>query len=305
MLSQSEIRESITNRIVAALKQGKIPWRRPWTEVPNPATLPTNFVTKRAYSGINVPLLWLTEHERGYPVSYWASFQQWKAVGASVKKGEKATGIVFYRQVKKTVERENGETKVESFPLMRTWSVFNVSQVEGEVTEQFKAKPHNEGVETFPAVDRTEFEQLIGAIGADIRFGHGLRAAYYRPPNDFITMPDESQFVSFPAMAETLLHELAHYSEAEERTGWTGTYAEGELRAEMASCFVMAALGIPGGDLTNHAAYVQSWLRALENDPKHIFKASSAASKAADFLLGHRHPKEGTAEVAEQDAVSA
>jgi antirestriction protein ArdC len=306
MQSQNEIRQSITDRIVAALKQGKIPWRRPWTEVPNPAKLPTNYVSKRAYSGINVPLLWLTEHEKGYPVSYWASFQQWRSMGASVKKGEKATGIVFYRQVKKTVEQENGETKVESFPLMRTWSVFNVSQVEGEVTEQFKAKP-NEGIETFPAVDRTEFDRLIAAIGADIRYGYD-RAAYVRPPADQIVMPDENQFVSFPAFAETLLHELAHYSEgseADKRTGWTGTYAEGELRAEMASCFLMAALGIPGGDLTNHAAYVQSWLQALENDPKHIFKASAAASKAADYLLGFVRPKEGATEAEEEAAVSA
>lgn len=301
MLSQNEIRESITNRIVAALKQGKIPFRKPWTEVPNPARLPTNFVTKRAYTGINVPLLWLTEHEQGYPVSYWASFQQWRSMGANVKKGEKATGIVFYRQVRKTVEQENGEQKVETFPLLRTWSVFNVSQVHGEVAEQFKAKP-NGGIETFPAVDRTEFDHLVAAVGADIRYGYS-QAAYYRPPNDYITMPDEKQFVSFPAFAETLLHELSHMSE--HLLGWTGTYAEGELRAEMASCFLMAALGIPGGDLTNHAAYVQSWLQALENDPKHIFKASSAASKAADYLLSFIRPVEGAIEEEEEEAAVA
>lgn len=305
MLNQNDIRQSITNRIVEALKQGKIPWRRPWTEVPNPAKLPTNFVSKRAYSGINVPLLWLTEHERGYPVSYWASFQQWKALGASVNKGEKATQIVFYKQVRKTVEQENGEKKVETFPLLRTWSVFNIAQIEGPVTEQFKAKPPTEGIETFPAVDRTEFDRLVASVGASIRFGFD-RAAYVRPPADYIVMPNEDQFVSFPAFAETLLHEMAHYSEgseAEERTGWTGTYAEGELRAEMASCFLMAALGIPGGDLTNHAAYVQSWLQALENDPKHIFKASTAASKAADYLLGFVRPQEGAVEEEEAAAV--
>jgi antirestriction protein ArdC len=111
--------------------------------------------------------------------------------------------------------------------------------------------------------------------------------------------------VSFPAFAETLLHEMAHHSETEGRCGWTGTYAEGELRAEMASCFLMAALGIPGGDLTNHAAYVQSWLQALENDPRHIFKAAAAASKASDYLLGFVRPKEGAAELEEEAAVSA
>ncbi len=302
MLNQNEIREGITNRIVEALKQGKIPWRRPWTEVPNPAKLPTNCLSKRAYSGINVPLLWLTENERGYPVSYWASFQQWKALGAVVKKGEKATQIVFYRQVKKTIEQENGEKKVETFPLLRTWSVFNVSQVEGEIAEQFKAKPQSDGIEVFEGLDRTQFDRLIAAIGADIRYGHS-KPAYYRPPHNYITIPNENQFVSFPAFAETLLHELSHMSE--HPIGWTGTYAEGELRAEMASCFLMAALGIPGGDLTNHAAYVQSWLQALENDPKHIFKASAAASKAADFLLGFIRPQEGAVEAEEEAAFSA
>lgn len=303
MQSQNEIRQSITDRIVEALKQGKIPWRKPWSEVPDPVRLPTNYTTSRAFSGINVPLLWLAQHENNYPISYWATFNQWKSVGASVKKGEKGTVILFYKAMKKAVKDDDGTERQETYFVARTHHSFNVAQVEGEVAEQFKAKPQTNGVETFPAVDRTEFDRLIAAIGADIRYGSGLRAAYYRPPHDYITMPDE--FVSFPAMAETLLHELAHFSEAEGRTGWTGTYAEGELRAEMASCFLMAALGIPGGDLTNHAAYVQSWLQALENDPKHIFKASTAASKAADYLLGFVRPKEGAAEAKEDAVISA
>jgi antirestriction protein ArdC len=303
MESQNEIRQSITNRIVAALKQGKIPWRRPWTDVPNPAKLPTNFVSKRAYSGINVPLLWLTEHERGYPVSYWASFQQWRSMGASVKKGEKATQIVFYRQVKRTVEREDGEKRLETFPLLRFWSVFNVSQISGEIAEQFKPKPQSDGIETFPAVERTEFDRLVKATNADIRFGFD-KAAYYRLPADYIVMPDEGRFNTFGDFADTLLHELSHWTE--HRLGWSGSYSEGELRSELASAFLSASLNVPNsGDLTNHAAYVQSWLQALENDPKHIFKASSAATKAADYLLGFVCPKEGAVEVDEEAAVTA
>lgn len=301
MQTQTEIRSNITQRIVAALKAGKIPWRKPWSEVPDPVRLPTNFSSKRAYSGINVPLLWLTQHEKGYPISYWASFQQWKASGASVKKGEKATQIVFYRQVKKNVEQEDGTNKVESFPIMRTWSVFNVSQVEGPVTEQFKAKPQNDGVQVFEDVERTEFDALVTACGADIRYGFD-RAAYFRPPLDYIVMPDQKMFGSFPGFADTLLHELSHATE--HLLNWQGTYAEGELRAEIASSFLSAALNIPNsGDLTNHAAYVQSWLQALENDPKHIFKASAAASKAADFLLAFIRPVEGAVE--EEEAAVA
>src|SRR5436190_14683098 len=102
MQSQHEIRQGITDKIIASLKQGKIPWRKPWTGIAGPRT-PTNFVTKRRYSGINIPILWLAGQQRGYDVDYWATFQQWKTVGASVKKGEKAEHIVFFKPFKKTV----------------------------------------------------------------------------------------------------------------------------------------------------------------------------------------------------------
>lgn len=302
MQTQTDIRSSITNRIVEALKQGKIPWRKPWSEVPDPVRLPTNFSSKRAYSGINVPLLWLTQHEKGYPISYWASFQQWKSVGASVKKGEKATGIVFYRQVKKNVEQEDGTKKVETFPVMRTWSVFNVSQVEGPVADQFKAKPQQDGVQVFEDVDRTEFDALVEKTGADIRYGH-TKAAYYRLPHDYIVMPDQKMFGNFGDFAGTLLHELAHWTE--HRLGWQKDYASGELRAEIASAFLESHLGLPGCmDHSNTIAYVQSWIQALENDPKHIFMASAAASKAADYLLRFIRPVEGAIEEEEAAATA-
>ena len=298
MQTQTEIRSNITQRIVEALKAGKIPWRKPWSEIPDPVRLPTNFSSKRAYSGINVPLLWLTQNEKNFPISYWASFKQWRDAGAFVRKGERSSQIVFYRQLKKNVEQEDGTWKVETFPVLRTWSVFNVAQVEGEVAEQFKAKPQDDGVLVFEDADRTEFDALVSATGADIEYGH-TNAAYYRLPHDYIVMPDQKMFGYFTGFADTLLHELSHWTE--HRLNWTGTYAEGELRAEMSSSFLAAALNIPNsGDLANHAAYVQSWIQALENDPKHIFKASAAASKAADYLLGFIRAKEG-AEIEEEE----
>jgi hypothetical protein len=104
--------------------------------------------------------------------------------------------------------------------------------------------------------------------------------------------------------AETLLHEVGgHWTE--HRLGWTGSYADGEIRAEMAACFLVAALGIPdSGDLTNHAKYLASWLSAIEGgDTKFLFRASSAASKAADFFLSFSRPAE--VPNAENEAVAA
>ena len=288
MQTQTEIRQSITDKIIASLKMGKVPWRKVWTGVEGPRT-PTNFLTKRRYSGINIPILWLQGQEKGYDVDFWATFQQWKTAGASVKKGEKATQVILFRPIKKTVKDANGNDKVESFPLLRTFSVFNVAQVSGAVVEPFLDR-HTAGP-AFVHEQREEFDRVVAATGADIRYGGSKGAAYYRLPADFIQMPHEDRFESFPAFAETLAHELSHWSE--HRLNWTGSYAEGELRAEMAAVFTMAALDIPdSNNLENHAAYLGSWLEALQNDHKFLFRAAAAASKSADYILAFSRPQE-------------
>jgi len=287
MQTQTEIRQSITDKIIESLKKGKIPWRKPWTGVAGPRT-PHNFSTQKSYSGINIPILWLAGQEKSYDVDYWATFNQWKSVGASVKKGEKSTQIVFFKPIKKTVQDASGNEKVESFPLLRTFSVFNIAQVSGAVVEPFLERPAG------PALvheQREEFDRVVAATGADIRFGGSSGAAYYRLPADHIQMPHEDRFESFPAFAETLAHELSHWSE--HRLNWTGSYAEGELRAEMAAVFTMAALDIPdSNNLENHAAYLGSWLEALQNDHKFLFRAAAAASKSTDFILSFSRPQE-------------
>lgn len=298
MPSQNEIRTRITNRIVESLKQGRIAWRKAWTPVKDLVRTPTNFVTKRPYNGMNVLLLQMAAMERGYPISYWASFNQWKSLGAHVRKGEKAETIVFWKPVTRAVVGKDGHEREESFPILKTWSVFNVAQVEGEAVEPFKVSD-NLNLPKFSDIDRTEFDRAVAETQADIRFGFN-EAAYVRPPGDYIVMPHEHQFESFPAFAEVLLHEISHHSEW--RVGWTGSYAEGELRAEIAACFMATELGIPNSDdLTNHFAYIQAWLQALENDPAFIFRAASAASKAADFILEPVRKVEAI----EEDAVEA
>ena len=286
MQSQTEIRQSITNKIIESLKQGKIPWRKTWSGIEGPRT-PTNFVTKRRYSGINVPILWMTGQDRGYDVDYWGTFNQWRSVGASVKKGEKSSQIVFFRPIKKTVTDANGTETIESFPMLRTFPVFSIHQVQGAVVEPFLNRPAGP---TFVHEQRDEFERVVAATGADIRYG-GSKAAYYRSPADYIQMPHEDRFESFPAFAETLAHEVSHWSE--HRLNWAGSYAEGELRAEMAAVFTMAALDIPdSNNLDNHIAYLGSWLEALQNDHKFLFRAAAAASKSADYILSFSQPNE-------------
>ena len=293
--SQKEIQQSITDRLVAALKSGSnIPWRRPWRTVG--PRLPTNHVTGRAYNGINVLTLWLAAQEKNFPVDLWASYQQWASIGCQVKKAEKSERIVFYSPVKKLKKDANGIEKVETFPILKSWSVFNVAQVEGKAVEEFQSEPS--GVK-FNDPDRDEFDRAVLATESDIRFG-GNKAFYKRLPDDFVQVPNEEFFLNFSSFAETLLHEVGgHWTE--HRLGWSGSYAEGELRAEITACFLAASLGIAdSGDLANHAKYLESWLQAIEDgDTKFIWRASSAASKAAEYFLAFSQEQ---AAVVEEDA---
>lgn len=301
MKTQTEIRAEITNKLLESLREGRIPWRKPWASVGGPRTA-TNFVTSRPYSGLNVILTMLAEAKHGWPVSYWATFNQLRSVGSFVRKGEKATTIVFWQQIKKTVKDENGVEKERTIPLLKTWSVFNVAQAEGGAVERFHAQPV---LKTFD-VDRTEFDAAVSATGA--RLDHGHEIAAYLPLEDRIILPDVGRFDSFTDYAATTLHELGHWTQPKHRLNIEGTYAENELFAEITSSYLMAALGVPhADDLRNTKAYIQSWIARLESDPKAIFSAASAASKAADYILAFSRPAVvgGVGDEADAEAVAA
>ena len=296
MPSQTEIRQSITTKIIESLKGGKLPWRKPWTGIEGPST-PTNLVSKHKYSGVNTLLTLLAEMQHGWPVSYWATFNQFRQIGCHIRKGEKATTIVYWQQIKKTVTDRNGDKQEKTIPFLKTWSVFNISQADGEAVAQFNVKPE---LKTFEGVDRGEFDITVAATQA--RIDHGNEIAAYLPLEDRIIMPDEGRFDSFSDFAATTFHELSHWCQPQHRCNIQGSYAEGELFAEISSSFLMSATGIPH-TLENTQAYVQSWIQKLENDPKFIFQASSAASKSADFILSFSRPQEESDSDVEAGAV--
>ncbi len=298
MKTQTEIRASITNTIIESLSQGRIPWRKPWVSIGGPR-IATNFVTKRPYSGVNIIATMLAETKNNWPVSFWATFNQFRSVGCRIRKGSKATTIVYWTQFKKTVENKNGDPVEKTIPYLKTWSIFNVAQAEGEAIEKFRTQPV---LKTFD-VDRTEFDAAVSATGA--RIDHGNEIAAYLPLEDRIIMPDVGRFDSFPDYAATTLHELSHWVQPKHRLNIEGTYAANEIFAAISSSYLMASLGIPhADDLRNTKAYVQSWLTALQ-DPKAIFKASSLASKAADYILAFSRPAEESDVESEAEAVLA
>ena len=282
MPSQDEIRQTVTNRILDALQHGDLrPWRQPWQNDPN-CGAPRNALTQRAYRGINVLLLMLASMENDFQSRWWGTYRQIKAKGGYVRRGQKASQIILFKPIIKTVTKDDGE-EIEKFFLMRTFSVFNAQQTVG--LEHLHA---GQG-----SLDSTEVEQrferaeeVIEATGADIRYGGN--EAYYNRRSDYIQMPHRNQF-SVPEFYETLSHELIHWTEHKTRLNWDRKgegYAMGELVAEIGGCFMVSELGLPSADaLENHASYMANWLKSMQNDPRFIFKAAAQANKAVDFLL--------------------
>lgn len=304
MPSQAEIRKQLTDRIIEALERGVCPWRRTWRTSRNTGRA-ANVASGKAYRGLNPLLLEVHAQQHGLRSRWWGTFRQWQELGCRIQKrpadvpsGQWGCQITFYKPCSKTViDPVTGSEEEERYCLLNTYTVFNADQVVG--AERFQATDE-------PAIgnDEPDFapaEELIEATEADIR--HGGDKAFYRRPvpldsypyhtgGDFVQVPNKATFKSMGAYYETMFHELGHWSEV--RLDWHGSYAQNELVAEMAACFLSAELGIPNGEaLTNHASYVKSWLDAMRGDANYIFKASTQASKVADYLLSFtRQPEE-------------
>ena len=286
--NSKQIQEEITNKIIESLKSGTIPWRKPWNTSPN-CGAPTNVVSGRAYGGINPILLELHRQEYDFSCKWYATYKQWQDLGAKVlhrpdhvKPGEWGAGIIYYAPIKKTKEDPTTGEEVEvEFAMLKQYSVFNAEQVElpDHLRHLIDVEPETKNDEF---VDYEPAEIAIQATQADIRFGGNK--CYYSVNSDHIQMVSKHRFKNEKEYYSTVLHELAHWSE--KRCDWTGNYAEGELRAEIAAAFMCSELQIPQSeDLSNTQAYLASWLKSLQSDPRFIFKASTAASKAADYVL--------------------
>ena len=291
MPSQNEIRAKITNTVVEALKSGQLPpWRRPWAADPA-AGFPCNVVSKKGYRGINPLLLTIASMRHGLTSKWWATFNQWRDLGGRVMRrpdnvpaGEWGTGIIFWSKTTKVEENEDGEEEEKDIFFLRTYTVFNVDQVEGDHLDHLRVG--RSVTATNPIETYEEADKVIEATKADIRFG-GNRAFYNRQ-GDYIQVPLREQFTA-AEYYETVLHEMVHWSEHPQRLNWNRAdegYAMGELIAEMGSCYLASELGIPNAEnLPNHASYLEHWLRAMASDHRFIFQASSQASKSADFIL--------------------
>ena len=278
--------QEVTDRIIAELEQGRVPWVQPWGRAKAGLGLPRNAATGRRYSGVNILILWGAVIERGFAGQQWLTFRQALDLGGSVRKGERGTTVCYADRFIPKDEQERARRdgdEAAAVPFLKRFTVFNVAQCDG--------LPVLVGGASEPLPERElipQAEALIVATGADFRIG-GDRA-FYVPSGDFIQVPPQPAFHEQINYYRTCFHELGHWSGAGHRlardlSGRSGSkpYAREELVAEMASAFVCATLGIV--PTVRHADYLASWLAVLREDNRAIFRAASQASKAADFIL--------------------
>jgi len=292
MTQKKPFHETVAEKLIEQLKSGTAPWQRPWLPGEAGAFVPTNPMTGKRYRGINAIHLM----SQDYMDQRWLTYKQAVSVDAQVRKGEKGTPIQYWKFSEEHIKKDadgkpildaQGEplkfvVKLER-PRVFFATVFNAEQVDGMPPVQpRKAQEWN-------AVERAE--HILQASGAVIRNGEQNRA-FYRPSTDSIHLPDKGQFPTADNYYATALHELGHWTGHESRLardlvhpfGSEG-YAKEELRAEIASMILGDELGI-GHNPEQHAAYVGSWIKALQDDPLEIFRAAADAEKIQDYVLG-------------------
>ena len=302
MEKKFDIYQAVTDRIIAQLEKGVIPWHKPWkvtgTAIRGAEDLRKvafNRITKMAYSPLNQMLL--------TRAGEYASFKQWTEAGGKIKKGSKAEIVVFWKWLDILDEKDrdqNGKPKKKKIPFLKYLQVFHIEDVEGvkpldleEVTEaseqQFDADEEAEAIITA----YTERES--------IRLTYSGNEAFYRPGTDEIYLPERFKFGKVGAeFYSVAFHEITHSTGAAKRLdrlkpGGFGSheYSKEELVAEIGACGLLNLLGIEtNGSFENSAAYIQSWVRVLKNDNKMIVMASAKAEKAIKYILNEKDETE-------------
>lgn len=273
----------VTERIIELLEQGVAPWRRPWNVSGTDAIQVS--IRGRAYRGFNALILMTVSMMEGYQDNRWITMREANKRGGKVRKGEKGTPVLFW----KWVQKKDAE---EKFPICRYYKVYNIEQTDGVSTIIDDTEDSRPGREHNP-IDAAD--AIIDGYEdkPEITFGGGR--ACYIPKLDIVRVPSPEDFEGDGAFYATLFHECVHSTGHESRLGRSGVtqdinfgstnYSQEELIAEMGAAFLCALCGIDN-TIENSAAYCQSWLKKLKNDPKMIVMASQQAQKAVDHIRG-------------------
>lgn len=281
----ADVHQRITDQIIAAIEAGAGEYQMPWNpKLCGGATqkLPHNPIGNYAYHGINILSLWASQQDNAYTTPEWASFKQWQAAGAQVRKGEKGSLTVFFKAIDAAASADGDEPQARRGFVAKAAYVFNVAQVDGYAT----SLPLPE----LPLIERhTAADAFIKSSNATIF--HGNQHACYAPSRDEIYLPPEGAFRDSQSYYGVALHELVHWSGHPHRCArdlstrfGTEAYAAEELVAELGSAFLSAEIGISPEPRIDHAQYIETWLKILKSDKRAIFRAAAKANQAVAYL---------------------
>jgi antirestriction protein ArdC len=283
-----DLHREITDKILAQLKTGVAPWRKPWSEhvQAHGSVMPRNAVTGRAYSGANVLLLWGVAQTEGYGPR-WLTFKQAKAAGGTVRAGEHGVAVIF---VKRMLVRDRKDPDAhKTIGFLKAYTVFNTAQCDGlpdsvlGIGEAPLHRPVN------PDGRDADLDAFVAAT--EIRFVEQGIKAQYSPLFDRIEMPPFAQFKGAHPYYATMFHEMGHATGHKSRLDRNlnnkfgdRSYAAEELIAELTSAFVCAEWGIDMGEAP--AAYIETWVSLLAEKETAIVTAAAAASRAVEWMRG-------------------
>ena len=298
----SKVYDIVTEKMIAALEAGTVPWRMPWKSKSHTHVNQDG----RPYRGINPFLLEISAMTREFEIPLWLTFKNVSKLGGKVREGEKASMVVFWTKYipDETPDPETG--KVRQAFVLRYYNVFNIAQTEGvklsakgQAIVDAALMPQRDSLDVRP-IEAAQAILDAYTLGPEVKHLAGEQAAY-SPTKDIITIARQADFDSDEAYYSTMFHEQTHatgHKSRLNREGVQGTshfgneiYSKEELVAEMGAAFLSTTAGIEQ-TFDNSAAYIKSWITRLKSDTKLVVQAAAQAQKAADFILGTKFETE-------------
>jgi len=282
ILKMNKVYGIVTQKIIDKLNQGIIPWEKPWIGL-------RNYITKREYHGINLLLLSMEKHQS----SEFMTFKQTRDLKEYVKKGSRADMVIFFKRYEVEtkdkdgnleIDERTGEPKKELRFALRYYNIFNLDQTTiplpdyGNGKQSKKCEDILQNIKNLPIIEE------------------GGNIAAYNPVQDSLSIPSKREFKDREKYYSSIFHELIHSTGHETRLNRKDfkhngfgdeKYSKEELIAEIGASFLCAQCGIENKTIDNSAAYIQGWLKRLNNDKTLIISASAQAQKAVDYILNN------------------
>jgi len=288
MATAQQTLEQFAKEVIASMKKNNGRWEKMFGENINAF----NSVTNNRYRGINQLMLSFTSENKEYKNNIWASYKQWESIGGQVKKGSKGTGIIFYKPTLYTEDKKTGENKIKQWSVLRGSTVFNVSQVD-LTNSEYKIPEVKFGKQ----YSIKEIDSFIKSTNVTVKHDD-VNRCFYVPSKDYINMTPKEFFRDTKDSNATVnyysvfFHELTHATGHEKRLNRKDkfddhkkSYAFEELVAETGSILFGKHFKIEKTVRPNHAQYLNSWIKALENDFSFLSGAIAQASKAFEYYV--------------------